>query len=420
MALTDDEQRFMEVLQRHRGHRKRTANELGWNERVVYSWIKRLRDAGKVNADDLLPYRPGAGRVITHVNTSLDAEGNPTGYTVREAVADEPEDFLPMDGRVVKTTTTISKGQIERQWVRTVPEDASAEVNLRMAEIIANLQPAPRISLNDSSALTPLAYLSNLYVLSDAHIGMLAWGVETGADWDLKIAKALLIRAFGAMIAASPKASQAVVSLLGDWMHYDGLLAVTPTSGNILDHDGRHGKMVDIAIEVACAIVEMALAAHESVTLLIAEGNHDLAGTVWLRKMFKKLYADEPRLTVIDHPLPYYAMEFGETFLGFHHGHLKGVRQPAELINVFSHEFGQMWGRTTKRYIHTGDKHFAYEDGSRGTIIRQHPTLAARDAWAARNGYISLRGAVSTTYHERFGETGSNRVCPEMLADSVA
>ena len=91
MALTDDQQRFMEVLSRHRGHRKNTADELGWNERVVYAWIRRLCEAGKVNEDELLPHRPGAGRVITHVNTRLDAEGNATGSTVREAVADEPE-----------------------------------------------------------------------------------------------------------------------------------------------------------------------------------------------------------------------------------------------------------------------------------------------------------------------------------------
>lgn len=413
MGLTEVEEKTLEALRRNGGNRRRTAEDLGITERTLYKRLKALRDAGKINSDGSLPYHPGAGREIDSVTTRLDGAGDVIGRTVRESVAGEDEDFHRMEGRVIKTTTAISAKGIERQWIRHVPEDGSDAVNARMGEIIAQIKPAKPVKPVDAPRS---ASLCNNYVLTDAHIGMLAWGQETGAPWDLSIAKNLLKSAFGAMIASAPKSESAIIAILGDWMHYDGLLAITPTSGNILDADGRHGKMVDVAIEVVCWIVETALAHHEKVTLLIAEGNHDLAGSVWLRKVFAKLYEKSEHLTVVDRPFPYYALKFGNVFLGFHHGHLKGVKNPAELISVFAHEFGEMWGQTDKRYIHTGDKHFVYEDGSRGTVIRQHPTLASRDAWAARNGFINVRQAIATTYHDAYGETGSIRVSPEMLA----
>lgn len=416
MALSAKDQRFLDALQAHGGNRAKTAQALGVRERNVYRILKRLRDAGQVNADGALPYTPGAGREITHVTTRLGKSGEAVGHSIRERVAVHGEDFVEPSGRIVGTTTTLANGKVERQWVRHAPEDARAEVDLRIAETLAKLTPRAPVEERESLFRKGATNRANLYVLSDAHIGMLAWAPETGADWDLKIAQRTLESAFDHLMLTAPRAERAVVCLLGDWMHYDGLLAVTPTSHHILDADGRHGKMVDVAIEVTAHVVERALQEHKTVDFLVAEGNHDLVGSVWLRKMFRRLYENEPRLTVIDEPRPYYALEFGEVFLGFHHGHLKGVKTPADLINVFAHEYPEMWGRTRRRYIHTGHRHFELRDGSKGTLIVQHPTLAARDAYSARFGYQGDRAALCTVYHRDYGEAGTIPVTPEMLA----
>ena len=50
-----------------------------------------------------------------------------------------------------------------------------------------------------------------------------------------------------------------------------------------------------------------------------------------------------------------------------------------------------------------------------GVTVIQHPTLAARDAWAARGGWISERQVTAITYSSRFGEVARNTVTPEML-----
>jgi hypothetical protein len=143
------------------------------------------------------------------------------------------------------------------------------------------------------------------------------------------------------------------------------------------------------------------------------EGNHDEAGSVWLRHMLAALYEDEPRLTVNDSELPFYVSQWGEVMIGFHHGHkVKNEQLPL----LFAAQFPKMWGETTKRAIHCGHRHHVDEKEYNGVTVVQHPTLAARDAYAARGGWIADRAIQAITYHRKFGQVGRVYVCPEMLS----
>lgn len=50
-------------------------------------------------------------------------------------------------------------------------------------------------------------------------------------------------------------------------------------------------------------------------------------------------------------------------------------------------------------------------------IVTQHPTLAARDAYAARGGWFAERAATAIAYHDIFGQVGTVTITPEMVAD---
>lgn len=257
-----------------------------------------------------------------------------------------------------------------------------------------------------------MADLANVYTFTDCHVGMLAWHKEGGDDWDLGIAENTLTKCFSAMMESSPKASLAIVNQLGDFMHFDGLVAETPTHGHPLDADGRFGKIVEIAIRTLRRIIDMALTKHSHVHVIMAEGNHDLVSSIWLRKMFKALYENEPRVSVDDSELPYYVYQHGETMLAFHHGHLtKNDKLPL----LFASQFSRIWGNTTKRYAHCGHRHHLEDKDHNGMRVTQHPTLAARDAYAARGGWVTGREATSITYHKKFGKVGESTICPEML-----
>jgi hypothetical protein len=316
------------------------------------------------------------------------------------------------DGYQVKGVSSYydKKGKLAGQWVKSSADDERrAELMREAVEALSEEIPRARPIKGPSHVST---HLCNVFTLTDSHVGMLAWGREAGADWDLKIAEQTLVGCFSQMILASPAAKVAVVAQLGDFLHQDGLSPVTPTSGHVLDSDGRFSKVVQVAVRTLRKVVDMALASHEKVVVLMAEGNHDMASSVWLRTLFAALYENEPRVQVIDSPLPYYVYQHGSTMLAWHHGHLK---KNDHLPILFASQFPQEWGTTTRRYAHCGHRHHVEEKEHSGMTVIQHPTLAARDAYAARGGWIADRQVSAITYHEKFGQVARATVVPEML-----
>lgn len=318
-------------------------------------------------------------------------------------------------GYFVKGVSTYygADGQVAGQWVKSHIDAAQQEAILRaaaaaMAEELPRQAPisAPGITIPD---------LANVYTLTDAHVGALAWRVENmdkNGDWDLSIAERVLAGCFEHMVNGSAAATTGIVAQLGDFLHFDGLQALTPTSGHILDADGRFPKVVAVAIKILRRVVNLVLSRHEKVLLLLAEGNHDMASSVWLRAMFGALYENEPRVQVIDTAAPYYALQHGNTMLCWHHGHLA---KNGSLPLLFAAQFPKMWGDTTKRYCHVGHKHHVEIKEHSGMTVEQHPTLAARDAHAARGGWFSERQCTAITYHKEFGQVARNIITPEML-----
>jgi hypothetical protein len=320
---------------------------------------------------------------------------------------------LVPQGFKVKGVSTYynAEGKPSGQWVKSSADEQQRQQIIKEAfEAMADELPriAPSVATN-----IHIDALCNLYVMTDCHVGMLAWHKEGGADWDLKIAEKTLTGCFEQMVKSSPPASTGFVCQLGDWLHFDGMAAVTPTGGHNLDADGRFSKIVQASIRILRRLVDFALIHHQNVIILMAEGNHDLVSSIWLRSMFKALYENELRVHVIDSELPYYVYRHGEVMLAFHHGHLnKNDRLPL----LFAAQFPQDWGVTKKRYAHTGHRHHVEEKEHSGMTVVQHPTLAARDAYAARGGWLAERQVSAITYHKTYGQVSKITVIPEMLA----
>ncbi len=120
-----------------------------------------------------------------------------------------------------------AEGQIVQTWERQSPEAVEVFEAIKLAaEALA--EDLPRVEPSQPSGIS-LPHLLNLYTLTDSHVGMLAWRKEGGADWDLKIAEDTLSKCFVRMIESAPPARIGVVNQLGDFLHSDGLLPVTPT-----------------------------------------------------------------------------------------------------------------------------------------------------------------------------------------------
>ena len=246
---------------------------------------------------------------------------------------------------------------------------------------------------------------------------MLADKDETGsADWDLKIAEDLLLKWFSVAVAKSPDAETAVLAQLGDFLHYDSMETVTPAHHHVLDADSRPQKIVRVAIRIMRAVIKMLLEKHRHVHLVVADANHDPLSSVWQREFWDMHYGDEPRLSVETSADTYYAYEFGQTSLFFHHGHRRGLKN---IDHVFAGKFREIYGRTKFSYGHIGHLHqYAAEEGNL-MIIEQHPTLAPEDSYASKGGWSHKRNAKILTYHREFGEVSRDIISPEMVMASA-
>lgn len=321
---------------------------------------------------------------------------------------------LPPGQAIRGTSTLINKatGESMLQWVKTDVAKEAREALMREC-VDALKEDLPRYEPLKFNGATNHDLLS-LITITDAHVGMKAWHKEAGADWDLEIAEDTITSAVFELINACPCSATGVIAQMGDFLHWDSsVAAVTPTSGHPVDADGRYSKVVQVAIRILRRVIQYALTKFERVVFINCEGNHDLSSSIWLQELFKAVYENEPRVEVIDSVLPYYVYQHGETMLAWHHGHLKKNDQ---LPLFFATQFHFMWGRTKKRYCHTGHRHHLDEKEHSGMYVIQHSTLAAKDAYAARGGWSSERTIKAITYHKSYGEVGRVTVTPEMVS----
>lgn len=350
------------------------AKLLGVNKRTITRRRRELRDRGLWSPDQI-------GGIV------------PEGYRVKG-----------------KSTLYNKLGQPVMEWVKSDTDWETRDRMMREA-IEAMREELPRAGRVPPPAQVD-QHLCNLFVLTDFHLGMKAWGEETGDDdWDLDKAEALLVAWVTNAIERSPVAKTAILAQMGDFLHWDGMEAVTPTNRHTLDADTRFQKVVRVSIKLTRYLVQALLNRHEEVVLIQTGGNHDPASTIWLREFFAIHYADEPRVRVDTGAGLYFYHEHGQTSLFFHHGHRKGV---SGVQDVIVSKFRDVFGRTKHSYCHIG--HFHHYKAEEGVVlIEQHRTLAPKDAYAANAGYVSGRDAKVITYHAEYGEVSRISVTPEML-----
>jgi hypothetical protein len=355
------------------------------------------------------PAKPGFE--ITKISTAPDGG---------QHITEKPEhgDVFEMPPTHFLGKMTVQRGpdgRVIQDWIRAMPDAAAREAAMRavvdaLKEDLPRAEPVP----------TPFkgrADLLNQYTVTDLHFGMLSWKEETGADYDLKIAEQLLLDWFAAAIRQSPDASTAILCQLGDLLHHDSHLSVTPTHAHVLDADSRLQKMIRVVIRAMRRICRMLLEKHEHLHMIMADANHDPAAGAWLREMFSAFFEDEPRITVENSASTFYVHEFGETSLFYHHGHKRKI---ASIDSVFAGKFRGAYGRTKYSYAHMGHLH---EDELKSTPlmkVERHETLAAPDAHSANGGWgnqpDSTRSAKVITYSRHFGEVGRITLTPEMVA----
>lgn len=316
------------------------------------------------------------------------------------------------DGYKVKGVSTYynKDGKPTGQWVKT-NEDAARQAELLQEAISAFVADLPRLDVMPAPSTRAEEFMT-VYPIGDAHIGMLAWGEECGADWDMHIAERVMCGAMSMLVGHAPEGSDALIVDVGDFLHSDNMAGVTERSGHVLDMDGRYSKVIRVAQKVLRQCIDSALEHHNRVFVRCCQGNHNDTGALWLTAVIKAVYEKEPRVVVLDSPSLFDYHQFGKVLIGMTHGH---TAKAEKLAGEMAAAVPEMWGSTRHRVWHTGHVHHETVKEYAGCTVETHGILAAKDSYAASHAYRAKQQMKAIVYHREFGEVQRLTVNPEML-----
>lgn len=367
MAMTPRQEQAVEALKRL-GNISDAARELG----VTYRDIIRVLDRAGYTSDVRRQYLDPA------IKSGMTAVG--TNMVPALAWAKIPS----KDGEI--GYSLMLKPEVE-------PPEAVAE---RIREALEGMEAAEPVSPPESV----MADLCAVYPLMDAHVGMLAWGRETGSqDYDLDHAAQDMRHAFAKVLALTPAAEQAVLLIGGDFFHSDDSRAETPANRHKLDVDGRFWRVLDVGIGIIAETIHKLLQKHARVMVRVLRGNHDPHSSMTLNFALAERYRNETRVHIEKDPRDLFMLQWGKCAIFAHHGD-KGKPQQMAL---YLSDVCPFWSETRHRHYLTGHVHHDHAKDLGPLRYESLRAFCPPDAYAASMGYGGRRALQSITFHKADG-----------------
>lgn len=318
----------------------------------------------------------------------------------------------------VSRTTTLRRGKpgsdVVLEWERVDHDKADSEAKMRafMDALVKEIEPIKPVPFEQASSM-PVDLLT-VYLIGDHHLGMLAWGEETDDDdYDLKISTKLLRDVMGYLTGTVPPTKEALIVFMGDFMHTDGYVPVTPENKHPLDGDTRYPKIADAAALLMRHVIDAALTRHEHVRVIVVAGNHDPVSMVWARIALRGVYEKNRRVEIDRDVSERHYVQFGRNAIGLTHGHRAKL---GNLPILMATERPEMWAQTAYRYWYTGHVHHDQVKDLTGAKVESVRVLPPPDAYTAREGYRTPRDMKAIILDRRFGERGRFIAPAEMFA----
>lgn len=392
--LSEEQCRAVIEAYERTGTKAVAAAELGIPVSTFKGQLDRAYRRGFGKTDPVMP-----GFHITRVSTHEDADGNVLHRSIQQKPEPGGEFELP-EGHAIKGVSAYldADGRVQAQWVKTKEgERDPLWVAEKIKGILEGLPAAtaiPAPAYSDGDLLT-------VYPIADAHIGMRAWEKEVGESYDTDIAVKRLRDWIGRLVASSPASSEAIILDVGDNTHMDDGTNQTPASKHVLDVDGRYFRTLEMTIAAMCDAVELALAKHDLVHVVIIAGNHNPHSFMAILFAMAERYRDNPRVTVRKDPRELWSHRFGDCLLAAHHG---DKAKPERLVMFLADEYAEDWGSTKHRYLWTAHLHHHKSADIGGVKWEQLRAMTARDAYSYTHAYSARSQLQAITLHRKAGE----------------
>lgn len=235
--------------------------------------------------------------------------------------------------------------------------------------------------------------------IPDLHLGSI---IEPGI-WTVDKAKEAFLWAVTELtsMASNYHIEKIVMPIGNDFMHCDNR-AGTTTKGTTLSDAGDYRYSFREGIDLLTTSIDQ-LKQIAPVLVLCIPGNHDFETSVSMAHVIEAYYRYDKNVEVNAGSESYKFLEYGNTLLGFEHGHSgSGVKLTA-LPALMANEMPEAWARTKFREWHLGDQHrqgsVAFAD--QGVVIEYLPSLTASNDWSNRKGFNHHRRAAMAFVYDK-------------------
>lgn len=319
-------------------------------------------------------------------------------------------------GELLSGTSSLygPDGEVKLQWVKTdvLRQSLIDSYNEAVDAIIERLPYTKPTTLTNHKSLVHDCLA--VYPLGDVHLGMYANSTETDNVSNNQIIVDNHIKAVEYLVSQAPRTEQAFIIDIGDYHHSDNNENRTSKSKNALDVDGRFADILEIGMDLAVRLIDIALLKHQTVNWRSVLGNHNEHTAVFMNKYVKAYYRNEPRVIVHDKPSAVYYYQFGTVLLGMTHGHQIKADKLGEVMSV---DCQSIWSSTKHRYFLTGHVHHQSVKEYPSCVVETFRTITGKDTWHFSSGYRSAQDMNCIIYHKLYGEVSRNKVHLAKLND---
>lgn len=261
------------------------------------------------------------------------------------------------------------------------------------------------ISVPDTSDKKYLYEIS----LFDLHFGKLAWGEESGENYDLKIAEKRAKEAIKSLLDRVDlrKVEKILFPLGNDLIHIDYKDNMT-VNKTVQDVDCRFLKIIKIVKRILIEIINE-LSTIAPVDIITVMGNHDATISILMSEILESYYYNNDRIHVDNSPKSRKYYKYGCNGIQLTHGNEENHK---DLGLIFATEEPQIWASTTNRECQLGHLHknkktnWVSVDTYTGFCVQILPSLSSADAWHYKKGYLGLKQAKGLLYHKTEGRVG--------------
>lgn len=246
--------------------------------------------------------------------------------------------------------------------------------------------------------------------LPDLHAGLLAWRMDAGADYDLRIAKDHFYKVFYDIVGRCEhkKLKKIIFVTLGDLLHVDNDNQTT-TKGTFQQLDSRLTKIFDSVSDMLIDGITL-LGDIAPVDVVYVPGNHDKNAGCFLMKSVANAFRKDDNINFDTAPLPQKFRLLGNALIGWTHGDMPMKNMVGWLQQTARKEYGlSRFAEIHAGHFHSENTKEVAKDRTQtedmgGVVIRYLPTICNASYWENQQGYRSaVKAMMAFVWNEETG-----------------